>query len=92
MTARISYENASVAHFQGTPVMTKGLVGREINGVIKIFDIETGKEVIDIAVHQTEYPTRGVCFFFNRMGTLALKSYSTLTQLLLISYLIFTQF
>eukprot|EP00041_Stephanoeca_diplocostata_P018326 m.383085 g.383085 ORF g.383085 m.383085 type:complete len:568 (+) comp20980_c1_seq3:321-2024(+) len=34
------------------PVPTIGLIARNINGKVKIFDIETGTEVLDIAAHQ----------------------------------------
>jgi hypothetical protein len=34
------------------PVPTIGLVARNINGVVKIFDTKTGEEVTDIAAHQ----------------------------------------
>jgi hypothetical protein len=35
--------------------MTKGLVAREVNGVIKIFDVASGNEVLDVAEHQMDY-------------------------------------
>jgi hypothetical protein len=34
------------------PVSTAGLVARNVNGQVKIFDLETGEEVHDIAEHQ----------------------------------------
>jgi len=35
-----------------SPVATVGLVARNVNGQVKIFDIDTGEEVHDIAEHQ----------------------------------------
>ena len=34
------------------PVPTVGLVARNINGQVRVFDVETGEEVIDIVAHQ----------------------------------------
>ena len=34
--------------------MTRGLIARDVNGIVKIFDVETNLEVTDIAKHQLE--------------------------------------
>ena len=39
---------------KGQPVMAEGLIARNSGGVIKIYDVETNMEVIDIEKHQID--------------------------------------
>ena len=45
---------------QGAPVMTEGLIARNLGGTIKFFDSATNVEVTDIATHQYNYK-KNVC-------------------------------
>eukprot|EP00040_Diaphanoeca_grandis_P029003 m.168787 g.168787 ORF g.168787 m.168787 type:complete len:490 (+) comp31537_c1_seq3:85-1554(+) len=40
------------------PVSTVGLIARKVDGEVKIFDIETGQQVFDIAQHQADRAAR----------------------------------
>ena len=50
------------------PVPTEGLVARNIDGKVHIFDKETGEEVFDIPAHQKAYHERKVRAKINTCG------------------------
>ena len=61
-------------------MMTQGLVARETGGVLKIFDMETGEEVTDIAQHQLEYAKRVGVILFGIMNSLVTSVQPPSTQ------------